>query len=806
MTVSTPQDHLAVAPELSRDDILTDYRTAYLSRQMSVVARREVHAGRAKFGIFGDGKEIAQVAMARAFRAGDWRSGYYRDQTLMMALGLLTPQEYFAQLYAHTDVEADPASGGRSMGGHFGSRLLDDNGHWTSHMARPNSSADVSPTGEQMPRLVGLGYASRLYRELEELQHLTDFSEAGNEVVFGTIGNASCAEGLFWESLNAIGVIQAPVIVSIWDDGYGISVPNELQVLGGNLTELLQGFRRRDDLPTGYHLHTVHGWDYRALLSVYRRAADNARNGRIPAIVHVIEMTQPQGHSTSGSHERYKPQERLDWEVEFDPITRMRAWMIAEGIAEESDLEILEAKLDKKVFEYRDAAWDAFRAEPLAEAEELAVLVEEAAAHSSRAEDLQSIAAKLRGMGAPLRKHLVEACRSALMVVLPEDNPVKARLIVWNRSTLAEGRAQFARWLHSESDASPLHVEAVPPVYGEDPKQLRGFEILNHAFDDILRRDPRVVIFGEDVGQLGGVNASLTGLQEKYGELRVSDTGIREATVAGQAVGMAVRGLRPIGEIQYLDYILYALPVLSDDLAMMQWRSAGGQKAPAIIRTRGHRLEGIWHSGSPMAALLGLLRGMHVVVPRDFTRAAGFYNTLMDGDDPALVIEVLNAYRLREPMPENLNEIRIPLGQPEILREGGDVTLVTYGACCRIAESAADLLAEIGIGVEIIDVQTLLPFDLDERIVESVKKTNRLVVLDEDVPGGASSFIVHKVVEEQGGFIWLDAPPTTITAQEHRPAYGSDGDFFSKPGVEDVFERVYALMSEAHPRRFPGIG
>lgn len=801
--MSTPQDHLAIAPELSRDDILSDYRLAYLSRQMSLVARREVHGGRAKFGIFGDGKEVAQVAMARAFEAGDWRSGYYRDQTLMMALGLLTPQEYFAQLYAHPDTEADPASGGRSMGGHFGTRLLDENGLWKSHMAHANSSADVSPTGEQMPRLVGLGYASRLYRELESLHHLTDFSEKGNEVVFGTIGNASCAEGLFWESLNAIGVLQAPVIVSIWDDGYGISVPNELQILGGNLTELLQGFRRRDDLPTGYHLHTVRGWDYATLLSVYRRAADNARNGRIPAIVHVVEMTQPQGHSTSGSHERYKPKERLEWEEAFDPITKMREWMIAEGIAAEGDLDTLQATLDKEVFEYRDAAWDAYRAGPLGEAQELAELVGEAAGHSGRAEELEALAGRLRGMDAPQRKQLVESCRSALMLVRTEENPVAPRLAAWNRDALAKGRAIFARYLTSESDQSPLHVEGVPPVYGDNPEQVRGFELLNKAFDAMLERDPRVLIFGEDVGQLGGVNASLTGLQAKYGVLRVSDTGIREATIAGQAVGLAVRGLRPIAEIQYLDYILYAIQVLSDDLAMMQWRSAGGQKAPAIIRTRGHRLEGIWHSGSPMGALMALLRGMHIVVPRDMTRAAGFYNTLLKGDDPALVIEVLNGYRLREPLPENLTELTIPLGQPEVLREGRDVTLVTYGACCRIAEAAADLLSEADIDVEIIDVQSLLPFDLDHRIVESLKKTSRLVVLDEDVPGGASAHIVQNVVEEQRGFAWLDAPPTTITAQEHRPAYGSDGDFFSKPGVEDVYNVVYALMREANPRKYP---
>lgn len=805
MPVSTPQDHLAVAPELSRDEILSDYRVAYLSRQMSLVARREVHAGRAKFGIFGDGKEVAQVAMARSFEPGDWRSGYYRDQTLMMALGLLTPTEYFAQLYAHPDNKADPQSGGRSMGGHFGTRLLDDEGRWTSHMARPNSSIDVSPTGEQMPRLVGLGYASRVYRELESL-HLTEFSDQGNEVVFGTIGNASCAEGLFWESLNAIGVLKAPVIVSIWDDGYGISVPNELQVLGGNLTELLQGFRRRDDLPEGYHLHTVRGWDYPTLLSVYQRAADNARNGRVPGIVHVIEMTQPQGHSTSGSHERYKAKERLDWEEEFDPLKKMREWMIAEGVTTEADLDVLESGLDKEVFTYRDEAWDNYRAEPLEEAAELADLLEEAAGHSSHADELESLASKLRGQDSPRRKELVESCRSALMMVRTEDNPVTPRLAQWNRKELADGRARFSRYLLSESEESPLNVERVPPVYGDEPEQIRGFELLNRAFDAMLERDPRVLFFGEDVGQLGGVNASLTGLQEKYGEIRVGDTGIREATVVGQAIGLAVRGLRPIAEIQYLDYILYAIQVLSDDLAMMQWRSAGGQKAPAIIRTRGHRLEGIWHSGSPMAALLGLLRGMHLVVPRDMTRAAGFYNTLLKGDDPALIIEVLNGYRLRESLPENLEEFTLPLGHPEILREGRDVTLVTYGACCRIAEAAADLLSEAEIEVEIIDVQTLLPFDVEHSIVESLRKTNRLVVLDEDVPGGASAYIAQKVVEEQEGFIWLDAPPTTVTAQEHRPAYGADGDFFSKPGVEDVYTAVYELMNEANPRRYPEVG
>ena len=794
---------MAIAPEVSREGVLADFRLCYLSRQVSVVARREVHAGRAKFGIFGDGKEVAQVAMARAFRPGDWRAGYYRDQTLMMALGLLTPAGYFAQLFAHADTEAEPATGGRSMGGHFGSRLLDEKGRWLSHVEHPNSSADVSPTGGQMPRLVGLGYASRLYREVEGLHAMTDFSDHGNEVVFGTIGNASCAEGLFWESLNAIGVLGAPVVLSIWDDGYGISVPNDLQVLGGNLTELLQGFRRRDDLPTGYHLHTVRGWDYPAMLSVYRRAAENARSGHIPAIVHVIEMTQPQGHSTSGSHERYKSADRLAWEAEYDPIARMRAWMLAQGVATPDELDALQSELDGEVFRHRDEAWTRYGEQPGREAQELATMMEEAARHSIRAGEIAKLAAQVRRRVAPLRKQLVEAARAALMIMRPEANPVTPALAAWNRRILDEGRARYSRYLTSESDESPLRVLTVPPVYGAQPEQVRGFELLRAAFDDILARDPRVMIFGEDVGHLGGVNACLTGLQLKYGALRVTDTGIREATLIGQAVGLAVRGLRPIVEIQYLDYILYAMTTLSDDLAMMRWRTAGGQKAPAIVRTRGHRLEGIWHAGSPMGALLGLLRGMHVLVPRDMTRAAGFYNTLLRGDDPALVIEVLYGYRLKEAMPENLTTFTVPLGQPEVLREGRDVTLVTYGACCRIAQAAAELLEEVGVDVEIIDVQSLLPFDLDHSIVEAVKKTGTLVVLDEDVPGGGSAYITHEVVEVQGGFQWLDAPPKTITAAPHRPAYGSDGDFFSKPNVEDVYTSVYGIMNEADPRRYP---
>jgi len=796
--------HHPSAPATGAATALADYRLACLSRQLSLVARREVHTGRAKFGAFGDGKEVAQVALARAFRPGDWRAGYYRDQTLMLALGLLEPTGYFAQIYAHTDVDADPATGGRSMLGHYGGRLLDEAGNWLPQHDRYNSSADISPTAGQMPRLVGLAYASRLYRELPELHHLTTFSQQGAEVAFGIIGNASCAEGMFWEALNAIGVLRVPAVVSIWDDGYGISVPNDLQIMGGDLSAVLAGFQRRGDGP-GFDLYRVHGWDYPALLDVYAQAATNARTGHIPAIVHVVEMTQPQGHSTSGSHERYKPAQRLAFEQEHDCLTRMRAWLLAAGLATAAALDALEDEARTEALAACDAAWAAYAAQPLAEAEELCALLEQAATVAPDASAIAALIDKVRTQPLPLRRPLLEAAHRAVLHLRQTKAPVRAELATWTARIRRDGRTRYAAHLHDEGADSPLRVPVVPPVYTATAPEVHGFEVLQANFAALLARDPRISIFGEDVGRLGDVNHGVAGLQERFGPLRVADTGIRETTIVGQAIGMALRGLRPIAEIQYLDYIFYALPTLTDDLATLRWRTAGGHKAPAIIRTRGHRLEGIWHSGSPMATLLNTLRGMHILVPRNMTQAAGFYNTLLRGDDPALVIETLNAYRLRERLPQNLGEFTVPLGVVEVLRAGGDVTLVTYGACCRIALDAAELLAEAGIDVEVIDVQTLLPFDREQRIVASLRKTGRLVCLDEDTPGGASAYLLQQVLEVQGGYWWLDSAPLTLSSQPHRPAYGTDGDYFSKPNVEDVFACVYELMHEVAPRDHPEI-
>lgn len=788
---------------ISSTQALTDYRIAYLSRQLSLRGRREVHSGRAKFGAFGDGKEVAQVALAHAFEPGDWRCGYYRDQTLMFALGLLTPEAYFAQLYAHTDVEADPASGGRSMLGHYATRLLDDQGRFLPQTDRFNAAADISPTAGQMPRLVGLAHASILYQEVEALHTLTHFSRQGREIVFGIIGNASCAEGLFWEAVNAIGVLRAPAVISIWDDGYGISVPNDLQVMGGNLSALLEGFRRRDEGGPGYDLYTVPGWNYPKLVEVYRRAAFNAREHRIPAVVHVIEMTQPQGHSTSGSHERYKSPERLAWEAEHDPVLRMRTWLLESGIASETLLEEIEAAARAETDAACERAWEAYTAPRRAAAAELAALLDAAAEESSSPAELRRLAMNLREQEAPLHRQIQEAAQQALIRLRSSRSSTRARIDAWKRRHAAEQRANYARHLYPEGPTSALQVPIVPIEYAADAPEVRGYEILQANFDALLANDPRVLIFGEDVGRLGDVNQGVAGLQEKYGPLRVADTGIREATIVGQAIGYALRGLRPIAEIQYLDYIYYAWTTLADDLATMHWRTAGGQKAPVIIRTRGHRLEGIWHSGSPMGAILGALRGIYICVPRNMTQAAGFYNTLLRGEDPAVVIEVLNGYRLRERMPANPGRFTLPLGVPEVLRPGKDVTLVTYGACCRIALDAAARLAELDVDVEVIDVRTLLPFDLEARIASSLRKTGRLVILDEDVPGGASAFILQQVLEAQGGYWLLDSQPCTITAQPHRPAYGSDGDYFSKPNAEDVVEAVYTLMHEADPHRYP---
>ncbi len=784
-------------------DILHDYRLCCLSRQLSLLGRREVHGGRAKFGIFGDGKEVAQAALARAFRPGDWRVGYYRGQTLMLALGLLTPSTYFAQLYGHTDVNADPNSGGRAMLGHYGSRILDADGRFLPQTDRFNSSADLSPTAGQMPRLVGLALASRMYRELPQLQAMPQFSHLGDEVVFAAIGNASCAEGFFWEALNAIGVLRAPAVISIWDDGYGISVPNEYQITGGNLSALIQGFQRRNADEPGYDIYTVPGWDYPRLLETYLCAAERARKDHVPAVVHVVQMTQPLGHSTSGSHERYKSPERLVFELEYDPIRRMRSWILEQAMAAPAELDAIEQEMQGVAERERDAAWERYTANPRRQAQELADLVDAAAVSASDPATVQEIGEALRSADWLTRKQLFEYAHTALLQLRNAEPDVRRPIIEWKDTLHARLRNRYLSHVYSEGEESALRVAAVAPQYAADAPQVYGFEVLQANFDVLLGRDARVCIFGEDVGRLGDVNRGVAGLQEKYGDRRVSDTGIREATIAGQAIGLALRGLRPIAEIQYLDYILYALPTLADDLACLRWRTAGGHKAPAIIRTRGHRLEGIWHAGSPLAALLDLLRGVHLLVPRNMTQAAGFYNTLLRGDDPGIVIEVLNGYRLRERLPSNLGDYCVPLGVPEILRNGSDVTLVTYGACCRIALAAAAQLSAVGIEVEVVDVQSLLPFDLLGLVGQSLQRTDRLVVLDEDMPGGASAYILQQVLEVQNGYHYLDSQPRTITAAPHRPAYGTDGDYFSKPNVEDVFEGAYRLMHEVEPARFP---
>lgn len=810
MTVESPAPPTSPSGSdvsVSRDRVLADYRVACESRQASLLGRKEVLTGKAKFGIFGDGKEVAQVAMARSFEKGDFRAGYYRDQTFMMALGLLSVEEFFAQLYAHPDPEHEPASAGRQMNGHFATHLLGPDGDWLDLADRYNVAADLSPTASQMPKLVGLAYASRLFRELPELTELTSLSNRGREVAFGTIGNASCAEGMFWEAINAVGVLRSPMVLSIWDDEYGISVHNRYQIARQDLSKLLAGFQREGDGKGGYDVYRVRGWDYPALLDTYRNAVRAAREEHVPAILHVVEMTQPQGHSTSGSHERYKSPERLEWEREHDCLQKMRAWMEQEGVAEAAELDEIEDEATRSVRDAQQRAWEAYR-DPLdQEKSTLVGLLQDLRDEldSEAAQELEEIERGLGRKPSAFRRDLLVAARDALVVSLGRDGADTTRdaLAAWSERLRETGRELYGSHLYSQSPDAAVDIPAVEPVYSDDAPSLNGFEVLNQAFEAALARDPRVIAFGEDVGQLGDVNQGMAGLQGTFGELRVSDTGIRECTIMGQAIGMALRGLRPIAEIQYLDYLLYALQILSDDLASLRWRTHGRQAAPVIVRTRGHRLEGIWHSGSPMAGILGLLRGVHVCVPRDMTRAAGFYNTLLRSDDPGLVIEVLNAYRLKETLPDNLSEMTTPLGVPEVLREGGDVTIVTYGATCRVVLDAADLLHRVGIDAEVIDVQTLLPFDRPGRIVESLAKTNRVVFVDEDVPGGTTAYMLREVVEKRGGYYHLDSEPRTLPARPHRPAYGSDGDYFSKPNREDVFDAVYELMRESDPRRFP---
>lgn len=787
---------------VSKTEILKDYQLAIESREASLIGRKEVFMGKAKFGIFGDGKEVPQIAMAKYFQNGDWRSGYYRDQTFMMAIGQLNTQQFFAQLYAHTDVEADPASAGRMMNGHFATRYLNEKGEWLTQTDKKNSSADISPTAGQMPRLLGLAYASKLYRENKALNELEDFSINGNEVAYGTIGNASTSEGHFWETMNAAGVLQVPMIMSVWDDGFGISVPQKYHTIKESISDALRGFQRTKDQP-GFEVFKVKAWDYVALLETYKKAADIARKKHIPCLIHVTEVTQPQGHSTSGSHERYKSKERLEWEKDYDCILKMREWIIKEKMATAAELDELESEAKKAAKQAKDAAWKAYTQDIKKDVEEALNLIEKAGISSSQKGGITALANELRKELNPEKSHVIKATKKALRLLRNEDSGEKQTLIQWlkEKSDLYEN--QFSSKLYSDSPESAMRIETVPASYSDSSELVDGREVLNACFDRLLEKDPRVFAFGEDVGKIGDVNQGFAGLQEKHGEWKVTDTGIRETTIIGQGIGAAIRGLRPIAEIQYLDYLLYALQTLSDDLATLQYRTFGGQKSPLIIRTRGHRLEGVWHSGSPMGMILHSLRGIYVLTPRNMTQAAGFYNTLMDSDDPALVIESLNGYRLKERVPDNLADFKLALGEPERLREGSDLTIVTYGSTCRIVMEAASQLSEVGIDAEVIDAQTLIPFDRPQMIADSLAKTNRLVVVDEDVEGGASAFIMQQVLERDNGYFHLDSKPVTITGKNHRPAYGSDGDYFSKPNVEDVFDKIYEVMSESDPGNYP---
>lgn len=785
-----------------KTEVLNDYRIAIISRECSLLGRKEVLTGKAKFGIFGDGKEVPQLAMAKAFKNGDFRSGYYRDQTFMMAIGELTPKQFFAGLYGHTDIDFDPMSAGRQMGGHFVTHSLNKDGSWKNLTKQKNSSADISPTAGQMPRLLGLAQASKIYRNVDGIKIKDNFSVNGNEIAWGTIGNASTSEGLFFETINAAGVLQVPMVMSVWDDEYGISVHARHQTTKENISEILKGYQR-DENSNGYEIFRVKGWDYAELIATYEEAAAIAREKHIPVLIHVNELTQPQGHSTSGSHERYKNAARLAWEKDFDCIRQMRLWMIAINIASPEELAEMELELKKEVFDAKKEAWNSFIDPIIHDQKELLSLLESIASKSTKKDEIVKLTADLTTIKSPLKKEMLAVARKVLRLIINED--CKTELANWITSYIATTQERFSSNLFSNSDLNVFSVEKVLPKYEANSLDVDGRMIVRDNFDAIFTKYPETLIFGEDVGNIGDVNQGLEGMQEKYGELRVADVGIREATIIGQGIGMALRGLRPIAEIQYLDYLLYAIQIMSDDLATLQYRTVGKQKAPLIIRTRGHRLEGIWHSGSPMGMIINAIRGIHVLVPRNMTQAAGFYNTLLECDEPALVIECLNGYRLKEKAPSNYGEFKTPIGVVETLKEGKDITLVSYGSTLRLVEQAAIELLQAGIDCEIIDLQSLLPFDVNQDIVKSIAKTNRLLVIDEDLPGGASAFILQQIVEQQDAYLHLDSKPQTLTAKAHRPAYGTDGDYFSKPSTEDIYEKVYSMMNEVNPSKFPNL-
>jgi len=782
-------------------EVINDYKTAMVSRECSLVGRREVLTGKAKFGIFGDGKEVPQLAWAKAFMKGDWRSGYYRDQTFMMAIGELTPEQFFAGLYADTNIELEPMSAGRQMGGHFATHSLNDNGSWKDLSKQYNSSADISPTAGQMPRLLGLAQASKIYREVGAI-NTTNFSIKGNEVAWGTIGNASTSEGLFFETINAAGVLQVPMVISVWDDEYGISVHAKHQTTKENISEILKGFQRDKDYK-GYEILRVKGWDYANLIETYQEAATIAREEHVPVLIHVQELTQPQGHSTSGSHERYKTPERLEWEAKNDCNVKLREWILESGIATNEALVEIERTAKRDVREARKNAWNTFLRPIKKEHQELISILKQVEANSINGVFISKLKDSIANIDEPTRKDLLSHARKALRFTVEESFPAKKTLSNWIDSIFEYAQPKFSSHLYSETQRSNTKINEIKPAYDDDAEQVDGRIILRDNFDAILNSHPEVLVFGEDTGNIGDVNQGLEGLQEKYGELRVADTGIREATIIGQGIGMAMRGLRPIAEIQYLDYILYAIQIISDDLSTLHYRTKGKQKAPLIIRTRGHRLEGIWHSGSQMGGVLNLVKGVNLLVPRNMTKAAGFYNTLLLGDDPAIIVECLNGYRLKEKMPNNLGALKTPIGVVETIKEGTDITLISYGSTLRIVEQTAKDLMAVGIDAEVIDVQSLIPFDLSHDIVKSIAKTNRVMIIDEDVPGGASAYILDKILNEQNGFQYLDSAPKTLTAKVHRPAYGNDGDYFSKPSAEDIYETIYDVMHELNPNNFP---
>ncbi|KGL64116.1 thiamine pyrophosphate-dependent enzyme [Polaribacter sp. Hel1_85] len=798
-----------------KTEVLNDYRIARISRECSLLGRREVLTGKAKFGIFGDGKEVPQLAMAKAFKIGDFRSGYYRDQTFMMAIGELTAQQFFAGLYAHTDIIADPMSAGRQMGGHFATHSLNEDGTWKDLTKQYNSSSDISPTAGQMPRLLGLAQASKIYRNEKSVQHKSKFSNNGNEVAWGTIGNASTSEGLFFETINAAGVLQVPMLMSVWDDEYGISVHAKHQTTKESISEILKGFQRENN-KDGYEIFVVNGWDYVQLIDIYNKASKIAREEHVPVLIHVKELTQPQGHSTSGSHERYKGKERLNWEKEHDCITKMRNWILdfeleAENgeilrfVDSEEDIYILEKEAKKEVVSAKRNAWNAFINDIKHEVAIACQLLDKVATKSKNSTFIIKHKKDLMAIVEPSRKDVLSTARKSLRYLKDENFAEKILLQNFIKKSLKVAEEKFSSHLHSESDFNAVSILEKKPVYAKKKTLVDARIIMRDNFDAILKKHPEVVIFGEDAGFIGDVNQGLEGLQEKYGEIRVADTGIREATIIGQGIGLAMRGLRPIAEIQYLDYLLYALQIMSDDLATLQYRTFGKQKAPLIIRTRGHRLEGIWHAGSPMGGIINNVRGLHVLVPRNMTKAAGFYNTLLEGDEPALVIECLNGYRLKEELPINLGEYKTPIGAVEILKEGTDLTVVSYGSTLRIVEEVAIELQQVAINIEIIDAQSLLPFDLNHNCVKSLAKTNKLLVIDEDVPGGASAYILQEILEKQNGYIHLDSKPATLTAKAHRTAYGTDGDYFSKPSAEDIFEKIYEIMNEENPNKYKSL-